>query len=141
MTQKEFYARLDSLMDAESTFDLIPPLIMQARADGLSILISFQKNEKGESVAAYGMLQGRMFLLCAPKWDATDYGAYTLAETEITGLFEDLITDGYGGIAFQKNGTVYGIEWSDFDRTKPGPNDPCPCGSGRNTRNAVGGNL
>ena len=30
MTQEEFYARLDSLMDDESTFDLIPPLITQA---------------------------------------------------------------------------------------------------------------
>ena len=138
MTQEEFYARLDALMADESTFDLIPPLIAQAKADGLSILIAFQKDDKGESVAAYGMLQGRMFLLCAPKWDATDYGTYTLAETEIAGLFEDLVQDGYGGIAFQKNGTVYGIEWSDFDRLKPGPNDPCPCGSGKKYKKCCG---
>lgn len=138
MTQEEFYARLDSLMDAESTFDLIPPLIAQAKADGLSILLAFQKDEKGELVAAYGMLQGRMFLLCAPKWNAADYEAYTLAETEIAGLFENLVQDGYGGIAFQKNGTVYGIEWSDFGRPKPGPNDSCPCGSGKKYKKCCG---
>ena len=41
MTQEAFYARLDSFMDAESTFSLIPPLITQAKAGGLSILIAF----------------------------------------------------------------------------------------------------
>ena len=138
MTQEEFYARLDSLMDDESTFDLIPPLITQAKDDGLYILLAFQENEKGESIAAYGMLQGHMFLLCAPKWNATDYETFTLAETEIAGLFEDLIQDGYSGIAFQKNGTVYGIEWSDFGRLKPGPNDPCPCGSGKKYKKCCG---
>ena len=52
MTQEEFYARLDSLMDDKSTFDLIPPLITQAKADGLYILLAFQENEKGESIQA-----------------------------------------------------------------------------------------
>ena len=125
-------------MDSESTFDLIPPLIAQARGDDLSILIAFQKNKRGESVAAYGMLQKRMFLLCATKWDAKEYEAYTLAETKIADLFEDLMQDGYGGIALQKNGIVYGIEWSDFDRPKPGPNDPCPCGSGKKYKKCCG---
>ena len=86
MNQNDFYARLDALMDSESTFDLIPSLIVQASTDGLSILVAFEKNPKGESVAAYGMLQDRMFLLCAPKWVATGYEAYTLAETEINRL-------------------------------------------------------
>lgn len=138
MNQTDFYARLDTLMDSETTFDMIPPLVVQARADGLSILVAFEKNEKGESVAAYGMLQGRMFLLCAPKWDATGYEAYTLAETEMDRLFDNLKADGYGGIAFQRNGTVYGIEWSDFEQPKPGPNDPCPCGSGKKYKKCCG---
>ena len=138
MTQEDFYTRLDTLMDSEATLDMIPPLITQARLDGLSIIIAFEQNDKGESVAAYGMLQGRMFLLCAPQWNATSYEAYTLAETEISGLFEDLIQDGYGGIAFRKNGTIYGIEWSDFGRLKPGPNDPCPCGSGKKYKKCCG---
>ena len=138
MNQTDFYARLGALMDSETTFDLIPPLVVQARADGLSILVAFEKNEKGESVAAYGMLQGRMFLLCAPQWDATGYEPYTLAETEMGPLFRDLKADGYGGIAFQRNGTVYGIEWSDFERPKPGPNDPCPCGSGKKYKKCCG---
>ena len=126
-------------MHSEATFNLIPPLITQARADGLSIILAFQKDDKGESVAAYGMLQGKMFLLCAPKWDAKEYGAYTLAETEIAGLFEDLIQDGYGGIAFHKNGTIYGVEWSDlFNSPKPDPNDPCPCGSGKKYKKCCG---
>ena len=138
MTQADFYSRLDSFLESEATFDLIPPLIGQAKTDGLSILVAFQRNEKGESVAAYGMLQGRMFLLCAPKWDAAEYEAYTLAETEIGRLFDDMKADGYGGIAFQKNGTVYGVEWSDLDRMKPGPNDPCPCGSGKKYKKCCG---
>lgn len=138
MTQADFYTRLDHFMESEATFDLIPPLIAQAHADGLSILVAFQKNEKDESVAAYGTLQGHMFLLCAPKWDATSYEAYTLAETKMDRLFEDLKADGYGGIAFSRNGTVYGVEWSDFDRTKPGPNDPCPCGSGKKYKKCCG---
>ena len=138
MTQADFYSRLDAFLESETTFDLIPPLITQAKADGLSILLAFQKDEKGELIAAYGMLQGRMFLLCASKWNATDYESYTLAETEIDGLFEDLVQDGYGGIAFQKNGTVYGIEWSDFDKPKPGPNAPCPCGSGKKYKKCCG---
>lgn len=139
MNQNDFYTRLDAWMDSEETFDLIPPLIAQAKSDGLSILVAFQKNEKGESVAAYGTLQGRMFLLCAPNWNSPQYAEYTLAETKMDRLFDDLKEDGYGGIAFSKNGTVYGVEWSDlFDRPKPGPNDPCPCGSGKKYKKCCG---
>ena len=138
MTQNDFYSRLDEYMDTEATSDLIPPLVAQAHTDGLSILVASQKNEKGESVAAYGMLQGKMFLLCAPKWDAASYETYTLVETEMGRLFEELRADGYGGIAFQRNGIVYGVEWSDLDRPKPGPNDPCPCGSGKKYKKCCG---
>ena len=139
MTQNEFYQRLDACMDAEATFDLIPPLIVQAVADDLSILVAFQKNDGDESVAAYGILQGKLFLLCATKWDTADYEGYTLAETNLGNLVDDLKADGYGGIAFSRNGRVYGVEWSDlFNRPKPAPNDPCPCGSGRKYKKCCG---
>lgn len=139
MNQNDFYARLDEYMQSEATFDRIPPLVAQARADGLSILVAFRKNEKGESVAAYGMLRGKLFLLCAPRWEARHYEDYTLAETDISSLFNDLRADGYGGVAFQGNGTVYGVEWSDlFNRPKPGSNEPCPCGSGKKYKKCCG---
>ena len=42
MNQNDFYVRLDALMDSEFTFDRIPPLVEQARTDGLSILVAFE---------------------------------------------------------------------------------------------------
>ena len=140
MTQEEFYTRLDSYLDSSETCDLIPPLVSLAKSEGLSVLVPC-KFVNGEISTVSHHYQERKYQLCAPKWKTpffTDRG-YAFYELKIGTLFAELIDNGYGGITFAKgeeNG--YGVDWSDLNIGEPGPNDPCPCGSGKKYKKCCG---
>lgn len=73
----------------------------------------------------------------------------------------EVIENGYDGIVFAQGEQVLGIEWEDLfpelkrfkvpassyktdirgmvvNEAKPGPNDPCPCGSGKKYKKCCG---
>ena len=164
MLQSEFYEKLTALM-ASDDLDSIPPLLIQARADHLNIaVVSRTPKEDDEGIPVlFTESEGRTFLICAVSPDDPQYaeGLYKdqdviIVEMEIDGLFEGLSESDIHGIAFEKGKQVCEFGWTDIlpeyrnhwdserngtmvrEAAKPGPNDPCPCGSGKKYKKCCG---
>ena len=100
MTQEEFFTKLDNYLESEETVKLIPPLIAQAKSDGLSIYIAITQDANGEDTAAYIKAEGRQYLSCIAPKDKDDCENHGLKvePVKMDGFFEELKQGGYGGI-------------------------------------------
>ena len=95
MTQFEFNDLLCKYMSSPDTFDLIPPLIMQARSEHLRLQVVHEgiTSKDGSHTAVIVPIEGRNMILCA-----TDMRSYSfinfeteVAEVNIEGFLESLI--------------------------------------------------
>ena len=164
MLQSEFYEKLTAYMVSDD-LDSIPSLLTQARADHLKIaVVSRNHKEDDEGIPAlFTESEGRTFLMCAvspedPQYDEDLYKnqGIIIVEMDIVELFEGLSESDVHGISFEKGNQVCDFEWRDIlpeyrnhwdserngtriqDVPKVGPNDPCPCGSGKKYKRCCG---
>ena len=164
MLQSEFYEKLTAYMVSDD-LDSIPSLLTQARADHLNIaVVSRNHKEDDEGIPVlFTESEGRTFLICAvspedPQYDEDLYKnqGIIIVEMDIVELFEGLSESDVHGISFEKGNQVCDFEWRDIlpeyrnhwdserngtriqDVPKVGPNDPCPCGSGKKYKRCCG---
>ena len=160
MTQFEFNNLMCKYMSSPDTFDLIPPLILQARSEHLHLLVVTENftSKDGSHRPVIMPIEGRNMILCVTDFNSPRNISFETdrAEIYIEGFLEGLIDNGYDGIVFAQEEQVLGIEWEDLfpemksrlpksimpayktdirgmvvNEAKVGPNDPCPCGSGK----------
>ena len=109
MTKEEFWSKIELYGKSPATQNKIPPLILQANKENLSLLV----------VAMDGTLQGvelenKAFVYCVTSRNAMVPAGCRVGETDFDGLFFQLIDSGYSGLAFFIGGDVIGVEWSDI---------------------------
>ena len=124
MTKLEFWSQLDALTRSSKTYEQIPPLILKARRDHLSIPVVFngfinpkQDGTTGEPTIL--RVQDKLFIRCATSlFDVEKLPLFKpnqfIGECELEGFLEDLVNCGYSGIAFLGSHGFVGIEWRDF---------------------------
>lgn len=109
MTNEEFWKQIETYGKSVKTQHKIPPLILRANKEKLSILAV---SRKGQLASLNG--RGKPFAYCATRWDEKVPSDCTVGETELDGFFFQLIDSGYGGLGFVIDGTFLGVEWTDL---------------------------
>ena len=124
MTKLEFWSQLDALTRSSKTYEQIPPLILEARREHLSIPVVFDSFVNPEPDGTTGepailCIQNKLFIRCATSLYGTEKlplfkQNQFIGESELDGFFEDLLECGYSGIAFLSSYGFVGIEWRGF---------------------------
>ena len=111
MTNQEFWSTLELYARSPQTQSKIPPLILQANREKLSVLVVSRDGNLNIL-----QVQGKLFAHFVTRLDAQVPDGCIVGETELDGFFFQLIDSGYNGI----DGTLIGVEWSDLFPAKPG---------------------
>ena len=109
MTKEEFWNKIKLYGKSAATLNKIPPLILQASQEKLSLLVVAENGAMKPLQA-----QDKIFLYCVTDWNSMVPTGCTIGETDFDGLFFQLIDSGYSGLAFIIDGTFIGIEWPDI---------------------------
>ncbi len=115
MTNQEFWSTLELYARSPQTQSKIPPLILQANREKLSVLVVSRDGNLNIL-----QVQGKLFAHFVTRLDAQVPDGCIVGETELDGFFFQLIDSGYNGMAFTIDGTLIGVEWSDLFPAKPG---------------------
>ena len=114
MTNNEFWNLLEIYARSPQTQTKIPPLILQANTEKLSVLV-VTRNRNMNILN----VQDKSFAHLVTRFSAQVPDVCIVGETELDGFFFQLIDSGYHGIAFTIDNTLIGVEWSDLFPTKP----------------------
>ena len=111
MTNEQFWSQLRSLIDPKTTTSVkaISSLFSTATNENLSLLVvllddTLQSLSANDLTFAYYVTD---------RDDPVPFGC-VIEETELNGLFFQLIDSGYNGIGFLMDGALIGNEWSDL---------------------------
>ena len=115
MTNQEFWSTLELYARSPQTQSKIPPLLLQANKEKLSLLVV----SRGQTLNVLSV-QDKLFAHCVTRHNAQVPDGCIVGETELEGFFFQLIDSGYSGMAFTIDSTLIGVEWSDLFPPKPG---------------------
>ena len=111
MTNEQFWSQLRSLIDPKTTSSVkaISSLFSTATNENLSLLVVLL-DDTLQSLSAKDLT---FAYYVTDRDDPVPFGC-VIEETELNGLFFQLIDSGYNGIGFLMDGALIGIEWSDL---------------------------
>ena len=111
MTNEQFWSQLRSLIDPKTTTSVkaISSLFSTATNENLSLLVVLL-DDTLQSLSAKDLT---FAYYVTDRDDPVPFGC-VIEETELNGLFFQLIDSGYNGIGFLMDGALIGIEWSDL---------------------------
>ena len=109
MTNQEFWNQLEICAGSEQTHDKIPPLLIQAKQENLSLLVVVMDN------AIHALEVGnKNYVHCVTNKDVPIPLGCTVLEIELKGLFFSLIESGLNGLCFSTDKVLVGFEWKDL---------------------------
>lgn len=115
MISQEFWSTLELYARSPQTQSKIPPLLLQANKEHLSLLVVSRNGNLNVL-----QVQDKLFAHCVTRLNAQVPDGCIVGETDLDGFFFQLIDSGYNGMAFTIDGTLIGVEWSDLFPAKPG---------------------
>lgn len=109
MTNQEFWNQLEICAGSEQNHDKIPPLLIQAKQENLSLLVVVMDN------AIHALEVGnKNYVHCVTNKDVPIPLGCTVLEIELKGLFFSLIESGLNGLCFSTDKVLVGFEWKDL---------------------------
>ena len=111
MTNEQFWSQLRSLIDPKTTTSVkaISSLFSTATNENLSLLVVLL-DDTLQSLSANDLT----FAYYVTDRDDPVPSGCVIVETELNGVFFQLIDSGYNGIGFLMDGALIGNEWSDL---------------------------